>query len=406
MSTSVEFPSGMSVDVDFPEPIALNLNPGIVGPRGPKGDTGATGPQGEQGPRGEQGIQGPQGETGPKGDTGATGATGPQGPTGPAGSDGYSPTVSVQSITGGHEVTITDAQGAHSFEVMDGEDATISEGSVTDAMLAPDGIKVQVGQLWGNQLKGTLTGDTLTTADAYAAPPMSLTVDGRSTQDGTPTPDAPVPIDSVDSVELHASADGITDYGDWPVPLYDGTLRSLPDGTKDTLHLSYLRPSTREGWAWYSREVVQRCDTITFDGTTQGTSVSVVGDFRRMAWNGYVSLGIVTVNAFMSDKFQVGNVEYGVYGSPSAPRMWLNFPSNMSTMALINAWLAENPVTVVYGLAAPVTTQLDPIELPELPAPTCTVWSDPTTGLTMKYVQDTNIVIAELREAIADLATS
>jgi hypothetical protein len=31
--------------------------------------------------------------------------------------------VDVQAITGGHEVTITDAQGAHSFDVMDGSDA-------------------------------------------------------------------------------------------------------------------------------------------------------------------------------------------------------------------------------------------------------------------------------------------
>lgn len=42
------------------------------------------------------------------------------GPQGPAGANGYSPTVDVQAITGGHEVTITDAQGAHSFDVMDG----------------------------------------------------------------------------------------------------------------------------------------------------------------------------------------------------------------------------------------------------------------------------------------------
>lgn len=101
---------------------------GPEGPQGPKGDTGATGPQGPQGvqgetgPTGPQGPQGEQGPQGPKGDTGDTGATGPQGPkgpAGPAGADGYSPTVDVQAITGGHEVTITDATGAHSFEVMD-----------------------------------------------------------------------------------------------------------------------------------------------------------------------------------------------------------------------------------------------------------------------------------------------
>ena len=50
--------------------------------------------------------------------------TGPQGPIGPAGNpgdDGFSPVVTVATITGGHRVTITDAQGAHTFDVLDGE---------------------------------------------------------------------------------------------------------------------------------------------------------------------------------------------------------------------------------------------------------------------------------------------
>ena len=61
--------------------------------------------------------------------------TGPQGPVGPAGNpgeDGFSPVVTVTTITGGHRVTITDAQGAHTFDVMDGE----SGGSVEEVFWA------------------------------------------------------------------------------------------------------------------------------------------------------------------------------------------------------------------------------------------------------------------------------
>ena len=82
---------------------------GATGPQGPQGDTGATGPQGPQG------VQGPQGETGPQGATGA---------------DGYSPTVSVTTITGGHEVTITDKQGDHTFNVMDGDVSDLDAGEI------------------------------------------------------------------------------------------------------------------------------------------------------------------------------------------------------------------------------------------------------------------------------------
>ena len=37
------------------------------------------------------------------------------------GDDGFSPTVAVTEIAGGHRVTITDAQGDHPFDVMNGE---------------------------------------------------------------------------------------------------------------------------------------------------------------------------------------------------------------------------------------------------------------------------------------------
>lgn len=122
---------------------------GPTGPQGPKGDTGATGPQGPKGdtgatgPQGIQGETGPQGPTGPQGvqgDPGPAGPAGPTGATGPAGADGVSPTISVTDIAGGHRVTITDATGPHSFDVMDGDaadapvqDVQVNGTSILDA---------------------------------------------------------------------------------------------------------------------------------------------------------------------------------------------------------------------------------------------------------------------------------
>lgn len=57
------------------------------------------------------GPQGPQGERGPQGEPGVPGKNG---------EDGFSPTVSITEIVGGHRVTITDAEGEKSFDVMDG----------------------------------------------------------------------------------------------------------------------------------------------------------------------------------------------------------------------------------------------------------------------------------------------
>lgn len=64
-----------------------------------------------------EGMSGAKGDTGPQGVQGPRGLTGPQGPQG---IPGISPEISVQKINGGHRVTVKDAQGEKSFEVLDG----------------------------------------------------------------------------------------------------------------------------------------------------------------------------------------------------------------------------------------------------------------------------------------------
>lgn len=87
---------------------------------GADGDTGPAGPKGEKGDTGDRGAQG---------DPGLPGEIGPQGPDGPKGNDGFSPTVEVTDIDGGHQVTITDVNGPHTFIVKNGKDGVGEEGS-------------------------------------------------------------------------------------------------------------------------------------------------------------------------------------------------------------------------------------------------------------------------------------
>lgn len=138
---------------------------GEQGPQGPTGAAGATGSQGETGPRGEQGPQGIQGERGPQGAQGPQGEKGDTGPQGPKGETG--PAVAL-------DTTLT------------------HEGEAADAKATGDAISaVKTRQ---NILTGSETGNPLSVDDAFPAPLCGLTVYGKSTQDGTPTPDAPVPI--------------------------------------------------------------------------------------------------------------------------------------------------------------------------------------------------------------------
>ena len=62
----------------------------------------------------------------------------PRGATGAAGADGVSPEVTITSITGGHRVTITDADhpSGQSFDVMDGAGAGDMKASVYDSTSA------------------------------------------------------------------------------------------------------------------------------------------------------------------------------------------------------------------------------------------------------------------------------
>lgn len=76
-------------------------------------------------------------------------------PAGEDGEDGVSPTVSVTDITGGHRVTITDADGTKTFDVMDGEDGSggsvdiddtlTQSGKAADAKVVGDALKLKYG---------------------------------------------------------------------------------------------------------------------------------------------------------------------------------------------------------------------------------------------------------------------
>ena len=161
---------------------------------------------------------------------------------GAPGNDGKSPVVTVTDIENGHRVSITDKDGTKTIDVLNGQtgktgatpvltigtvssgdkpsaditgtpenpvlnltlqpgpqgpavalDTTLThEGEAADAKATGDAISaVRARQ---NIFAGSEIGNPISVDDAFPAPLCGLTVYGRSTQDGTPTPDAPVPI--------------------------------------------------------------------------------------------------------------------------------------------------------------------------------------------------------------------
>lgn len=177
---------------------------GETGPQGPTGATGAIGPQGETGPQGKQGPQGIQGERGPQGAQGPQGEKGDTGPQGPKGDPG--PAVAL-------DTTLT------------------HEGEAAEAKATGDAISaVKTRQ---NILIGTEAGNPISVDDAFPAPMCGLTVYGKSTQDGAPTPDSPVPIVSAGesgSVAVKVTGKNLLYLPDIEERTVDGITYSVKNG--------------------------------------------------------------------------------------------------------------------------------------------------------------------------------
>ena len=120
---------------------------------GPKGDTGPAGPQGPKGDTGDTGPQGPKGNTGPQGPKGATGDTGPKGEPGQP----------FETIIVSDLPTVGDITKLYLLETNHIEDITDNE---------------------------------LFVAEKYHQKLDDLQLKGNATQNGTPTPDAPVAVNT------------------------------------------------------------------------------------------------------------------------------------------------------------------------------------------------------------------
>ena len=275
--------------------------------------------------------------------------------------------------------------------------AKYKDHSVTRAKLAADAL--------GNVLRGTATGAVATASDAYAAPPLGLTVDGKSVQDGTPTPSVPVAIDSVESVSVHVSADGTTDATGWPVSidLQGHELRGLPDGTHDELVVDADGNVT----------LVQRVTGIGLPTDYWNKTNSNGGMFYR-----YLPAGTKSSNDYTPISTKVKGVTAETQGSMGAWQMSLHYISSGQTNNLyikpdstvsgytasqFADWLGDNPITVYFAAATPVTIPLGTVELPTMPAPDLTAWAvtDPSTAIALDYERDANMALEEMEANIA-----
>lgn len=355
----------------------------FVGPQGPKGDTGEPGPIGPQGLKGEKGD---------KGEPGRDGAPGAKGDKGEPGKDAPQEAVLYT------EQTLDDAQKAQARENI---------GAADEARQ--------------NVLVGSETGNPIAVDDAFAAPLRGLTVYGKSTQDGTPSPDNPVPIVSAGdggSVAVTLSnGNGKTQTLTLPtpnglpgVPVRSGENYTDPQGQQWVCDEVDLERGVRvqrvnrlklDGLLWrHELTPTNRSDTFisdvpaSQDGTTQGYSLCQYAVFNGVAYDiemkescrCYVWVKSVTI------QFKAG--------------------SGVNSVEAFSEWLKARPdASISYCLATPIETPLTPAELAAYKAlttyaPDTVVQASDGAGLKLDYQRDVNIVIKNLEDAIASMTAT
>ena len=445
-------------------------NGDFVGPKGPQGDRGETGPIGPQGPKGEKGDKGDKGEkgdTGPQGETGAKGDAftfgdftleqleslrGPKGDTGATGPQGTEGTVGPQGPQG--------AKGEPGKDAV--IDATLTqEGEAADAAATgkrlaeiEKAVAEKADKARQNILIGTETGNPVSASDAFSAPLCGLTVYGRSTQDGTPSPDNPAPIVSAgDSGNVAVKATGRNLLN---IPDGSGTARGVTVTAKDGL-ISISGTATSSGYAKLDIQPFIASGVVILSSSITSPKVKLVSE----TWGVILSLGtadkmsdMATRIVFIVTEGQTYNLtgvkvqlELGTTATAYSPYreqlLTLPTPNGLPGIPVTSGGNYTDPTgqqwvcdEVDFGksvkvqridkgafdatkalaeqnaiLATPIETPLTPAELTAYKAlttyaPNTVVQASDGAGLKLDYQRDVNIAIKNLEDAIASMTTT
>lgn len=440
-----DFPSGVSCPEDERLPVkieSLKGERGEQGERGERGEKGEKGDRGEKGERGERGIQGAQGEKGDalrfddltieqkaqlKGERGERGEKGEQGERGERGVQGIQGATGAQGRQGdtglrgakGDPFVYADftpeqlaaLKGEKGEPGEPGKDAP-QEAVLYTAQTLDDAQKAQAREnimaastARQNVLVGSETGNPISVDDAFAAPLCGLTVYGRSTQDGTPSPDNPAPIVS--------AGDGGT------------IVLTLNDGNGKTQTLTLPTPNGLPGipvtsGGNYTDSTGQQwvCDEVDLE---RGVMVQRISKGRVNTSNGSINEQYRLALTISGSEGKDGSFPSVISITPYTS--WTSCVSGTS-LYLKNIAKSEGSfytaeelkalaidVDFVYQLATPIETLLTPAELAAYKAlttyaPDTVVQASDGAGVKLGYQRDANIVIKKLEDAIASMTAT
>lgn len=348
--------------------------PGRDGAKGDKGDAGPPGRDGAPGADGRDGAPGLPGNDGRDGAPGAKGDKGDKGDPGPPGNDGRNGT--------------------------DGRDgAKGDKGDKGDP--GPPGI-VDYNQT-ANPFVRRVSGEVVTiTAPQPDTRLRELAVCGRTTQSGQPSPASPAIIEGIGAsgeTSMEITAGGNTQTVTIPItqPIY-----SLSDAVYDTADIA-------------AGKIVHRVGILQLTGTENWflwSSNPAAGD-KPATTSYYFNLVIAGINAAQNSATVITTHFVGVsyaqyYGiktgregcgiSPVADNLAICLDSTVApTVAALKTWLAANPVTVLYQLAASQTEQITREDIIAVDGMSITSADAEKPEITAEYNRDSNAALEEVK---------
>ena len=285
------------------------------------------------------------------------------------------------------------------------------ENRAADAKAAGDAIRAVANtantlSARANVLSGSLSGASITATDSFAAPFVGLRVCGKSTQDGTPLPTAPVPIVSAgDSGTVTVT---VSDGANESQTLTLQTPNALP-GIPVTSGGNY---TDENGQQWVCDEVdlargvyLQRITKIKLTSSMNWTKSGNKVDRYFTYFDGTSATNVLCTHFSTS----VGPEVVG--GAMTNLNYLIGFAyaeKDTTTVSDFKAFIDANEVYVWTSLATPVETALSATEIAAYKAlttyaPTTVISVTDGACAEMKYQRDVNIVIKNLEDAIASM---
>lgn len=222
----------------------------------------------------------------------------------------------------------------------------------------------------------TKSGVSLEWENTYNDKVVSAVVSGQSVQNGTPSPENPVPI-------ISTGEDGgisIAVYGSTGQVFTDNRnviLRSSPSGKRDT-------------WEPTTGVVTRYILTTMFDGSESWAYVNTVGSTALFQYNlipsqvgdNTYSQVLCTHLVYAGSLYDTSTVGIAGFNADTGFYIRIRVPTSIATdAATFKSWLAaqysaNTPVIVQYDIAEPVSENIEPLAIPTYPKYTHLVCSE------------------------------